>query len=79
MSELASKRLISGRSMKLVAGGVSLVVLAVLAVLTAGFLAGDSESESAARPDSRFCKPRRNRLRRRNQPCPPAVRPFTQP
>lgn len=42
MSEMASKRLISGRSMKLVAGGVSLVVLAVLAVLTAGFLADDS-------------------------------------
>ena len=47
MSEMASKHLISGRSMKLVAGGLSLAVLAVLAVLTAGYLADDSETESA--------------------------------
>ena len=48
MSEMASKRFVSGRSMKLVAGGVSLVVLAVLAVLTAGYLADESEPRTSS-------------------------------
>ena len=39
MSIPASKRMISGRPLKLVAGGVSLVVLAVLAVLAVGLFA----------------------------------------
>ena len=52
MGEMASKRLISGRSLKLVAGGVSLAALAVLAVLTAGFLADDSEPAPPARESS---------------------------
>ena len=60
MSEMASKRLISGRSMKLVAGGVSLVVLAVLAVLTAGFLADDSEPSSTAGTASTSISPEGN-------------------
>ena len=39
MNELSGKRMVSGRFLKLVAGGVSLLVLAVLAVLAVGFFA----------------------------------------
>ena len=52
MNEIASKRLVSGRSMKVVAGGVSLVALALLAVLTAGLLTNDPAPESSTRPAS---------------------------
>ena len=60
MNETTAKRIISGRSMKLVAGGLSLVVLALLAVLTAGFLADDSEPSSTAGTASTSISPEGN-------------------
>ena len=43
MSDTLTRSLISSRSMKLVAGGVSLLALALLAMLAVGFFAGDPE------------------------------------
>ena len=65
MSKPASKRVISGRPLKLVAGGVSLVVLAILAVLAVGLFADrpapySPPCQSTARG---FCCPvRRSRI-----------------
>ena len=43
MSDTPTRSLISSRSMKLVAGGVSLLALALLAMLAVGLFAGDPE------------------------------------
>ena len=50
MSEPASKRMISSRLLKLVAGGISLLVLAVLAVLAVGFFADSPGAVSSTVP-----------------------------
>ena len=50
MNELSSKRTVSGRFLKLVAGGVSLLVLAVLAVLAVGFFADSPGSATSTIP-----------------------------
>ena len=47
MSEQGARRLMSINSLKLVAGGVSLLALALLAVLASGFLANDNQSISS--------------------------------
>ena len=52
MSEMSARRLVSGRSMKLVAGGVSLLALALLAVLTAGLLTNEPSQDSSTHPAS---------------------------
>ena len=57
MSEKTSRRPVSGRSMKLLAGGVSLVALALLAVLTAGLLTNDPATESSTPPAATGAEP----------------------
>ena len=50
MNELSGKRMVSGRLLKLVAGGISLLVLAVLAVLAVGFFAESPGTVSSTVP-----------------------------
>ena len=46
MSEQSARRLMSSNSLKLVAGGVSLLALALLALLAVGFFSNDSSPVS---------------------------------
>ena len=52
MNELSSRPMVSGRFLKLVAGGVSLLVLAVLAVLAVGYFADTSGPATSTVPGS---------------------------
>ena len=64
--------------MKLVAGGVSLVVLAVLAVVTTGFQADDIEPPSTESPAS-FLSPPQILTLHQPRHCSPAVQLCTRP